>query len=176
MDPPTLVNECSFSNANATSFNLSEIWQFPMNGGGASGGDSGGGGALGLRRPNFAQSFAQFGDVSGAIRDVLAGSDPNPMSLDVRGSHGGGAARKRRDAEDESPKSSGHIGGFLSMKLEAVNTRMNPGIEVFPSKDFGQQTFDTAAMAFGTQPPREYSRGSSPEWLHMQIGGGFERT
>ncbi|CAL2231566.1 unnamed protein product [Prunus armeniaca] len=287
MDPPTLVNECSFSNANATSFNLSEIWQFPMSGGGVSGGDSGGGGTLGLRRPNFAQSFAQFGDVSGAIRDVLAGSDPNPMSLDVRGCHGGGAARKRLDAEDESPKSSGHIGGsdcdgkrlktaarsrdetresraeaetssgkpveqstqppdppkqdyihvrarrgqatdshslaerarrekisermkilqdlvpgcnkvigkalvldeiinyiqslqrqveFLSMKLETVNTRMNPGIEVFPSKDFGQQTFDTAAMAFGTQPPREYSRGSSPEWLHMQVGGGFERT
>ncbi|CAL2231567.1 unnamed protein product [Prunus armeniaca] len=111
MDPPTLVNECSFSNANATSFNLSEIWQFPMSGGGVSGGDSGGGGTLGLRRPNFAQSFAQFGDVSGAIRDVLAGSDPNPMSLDVRGCHGGGAARKRLDAEDESPKSSGHIGG-----------------------------------------------------------------
>ncbi|PQQ18215.1 transcription factor bHLH79 [Prunus yedoensis var. nudiflora] len=62
------------------------------------------------------------------------------------------------------------------MKLEAVNTRMNPGIEVFPSKDFGHQTFDTAAMAFGTQTQREYSRGSSPEWLHMQIGGGFERT
>lgn len=24
---------------------------------------------------------------------------------------------------------------FLSMKLEAVNSRMNPGIEVFPPKD-----------------------------------------
>lgn len=44
------------------------------------------------------------------------------------------------------------------------------------SSQFGQQTFDTAAMAFGTQPPREYSRGSSPEWLHMQVGGSFERT
>ncbi|KAI4328341.1 hypothetical protein L6164_020700 [Bauhinia variegata] len=65
---------------------------------------------------------------------------------------------------------------FLSMKLEAVNSRMNPGIEVFPPKDFGQQTFDTAPMAFGSQATREYSRGSSPEWLHMQVGGGFERT
>ncbi|KAJ4851212.1 hypothetical protein Tsubulata_032761 [Turnera subulata] len=65
---------------------------------------------------------------------------------------------------------------FLSMKLEAVNTRMTPGIEVFPPKDFGQQTFDTAGMAFGSQATREYSRGTSPEWLHMQIGGGFERT
>ncbi|CAK7332715.1 unnamed protein product [Dovyalis caffra] len=65
---------------------------------------------------------------------------------------------------------------FLSMKLEAVNTRMNPGIEVFPSKDFGQQTLDTDGMAFGSQAARQYSRGTSPEWLHMQVGGGFERT
>ncbi|XP_061991575.1 transcription factor BHLH089 isoform X1 [Rosa rugosa] len=283
MDPPvSLVNECSYSNGNATSYNLSEIWQFPMSSGGAGMGETGGG--LGLRRP----SFGQFGDVSAAIRDVLGGGDPNPMSLDHR-------ARKRRDADEEesSPKSSGNIGAndsdgkrlktagrcgdenleakaeaetssgkpveqntqppdppkqdyihvrarrgqatdshslaerarrekisermkilqdlvpgcnkvigkalvldeiinyiqslqrqveFLSMKLEAVNTRMTPAIEVFPSKEiklssqFGQQTFDTAAMAFGTQPPREYSRGSSPEWLHMQVGGGFERT
>ncbi|XP_054825020.1 transcription factor BHLH089 [Prosopis cineraria] len=65
---------------------------------------------------------------------------------------------------------------FLSMKLEAVNSRMNPGIEVFPPKDFGPQSFETAGMAFGSQATREYSRGSSPEWLHMQVGGGFERT
>ncbi|KAI9126329.1 hypothetical protein K1719_002750 [Acacia pycnantha] len=66
---------------------------------------------------------------------------------------------------------------FLSMKLEAVNTRLNPGIEVFPPKDFGQQSFETAdGLAFGSQATREYSRGSSPEWLHMQVGGGFERT
>ncbi|KAK7317555.1 hypothetical protein RJT34_01897 [Clitoria ternatea] len=65
---------------------------------------------------------------------------------------------------------------FLSMKLEAVNSRLNSGIEAFPPKDFGQQTFDPAGMPFGSQAPREYSRGSSPEWLHMQVGGGFERT
>lgn len=41
---------------------------------------------------------------------------------------------------------------------------------------FGQQTFDLAGMPFGSQATREPSRGSSPEWLHMQIGGGFERT
>ncbi|XP_027347531.1 transcription factor BHLH089-like [Abrus precatorius] len=64
---------------------------------------------------------------------------------------------------------------FLSMKLEAVNSRLNSGLEAFASKDFGQQTFDPA-ITFGTQVPREYSRGSSPEWLHMQVGGGFERT
>uniref|UniRef100_A0A6N2K094 BHLH domain-containing protein n=1 Tax=Salix viminalis TaxID=40686 RepID=A0A6N2K094_SALVM len=65
---------------------------------------------------------------------------------------------------------------FLSMKLEAVNLNMNPGIEVFPSKDFGQHTFDTTGMAFGSQATREYNHCTSPEWLHMQVGGGFQRT
>ncbi|CAN1321204.1 Transcription factor BHLH094 [Linum perenne] len=61
---------------------------------------------------------------------------------------------------------------FLSMKLEAVNSRMTPGMDVYPSKD----TFDTSGMAYGSQTTREYSRGASSEWLHMQIGSGFERT
>ncbi|XP_057748773.1 transcription factor BHLH089 [Arachis stenosperma] len=65
---------------------------------------------------------------------------------------------------------------FLSMKLEAVNSRLNTGIEAFPPKDFGQQTFDPASLPFGSQATRDYSRGSSPEWLHMQVGGAFERT
>ncbi|GAB4839905.1 hypothetical protein Ancab_020614 [Ancistrocladus abbreviatus] len=64
---------------------------------------------------------------------------------------------------------------FLSMKLEAVNSRMNIGIEGYPSKDFVQQAFDASAVQYGSQAPREYGRGSSPEWLHMQIGSGFER-
>ncbi|XP_028754345.1 transcription factor BHLH089-like [Neltuma alba] len=64
---------------------------------------------------------------------------------------------------------------FLSMKLEAVNSSVNPGgIEIFPPKDFGQQAVD---MVIGSQAPRDqFTRGSSPEWLHMQVGGGFERT
>nr|WCO08279.1 hypothetical protein [Suaeda aralocaspica] len=76
---------------------------------------------------------------------------------------------------------------FLSMKLEAVNSRGSPpGIEGFPSKDlsnleldfqFGQQTFENSGMGYSSQPPRDqYGRGSSPEWLHMQLGGGgFDR-
>ncbi|WCJ21757.1 basic helix-loop-helix (bHLH) DNA-binding superfamily protein [Euphorbia peplus] len=64
---------------------------------------------------------------------------------------------------------------FLSMKLEAVNTRMSPGIEPFPSKDYGQQAYDAMGMAFGSQGTRDYSRGASPEWLHMQVGGGFDQ-
>ncbi|KAL0447088.1 UNVERIFIED_CONTAM: Transcription factor [Sesamum latifolium] len=64
---------------------------------------------------------------------------------------------------------------FLSMKLEAVNAR--GGIDGYPSKEVVYSTdFETPAMAFGSQSTREYDRGSSPEWLHMQIGGGFERT
>lgn len=65
---------------------------------------------------------------------------------------------------------------FLSMKLEAVTSRSQPSPQGYPSKDYGQQTFEMAGVPFGSQPPREFSRGSSPEWLHMQIGGSFERT
>nr|GMD15132.1 transcription factor bHLH79 isoform X1 [Ipomoea batatas]GMD19586.1 transcription factor bHLH79 isoform X1 [Ipomoea batatas] len=65
---------------------------------------------------------------------------------------------------------------FLSMKLEAVNSRMTPSIEGFPSKDLPPQAFDASSLAFGSQTTRDYQSGTSPDWLHMQIGGGFERT
>ncbi|KAF3330223.1 transcription factor bHLH79 isoform X1 [Carex littledalei] len=68
---------------------------------------------------------------------------------------------------------------FLSMKLEAVNTHMNgTGIEGgFPSKDFGAQTYNPApSLAFEPQSSREYNQNSAPEWLHMQVGGAFERV
>uniref|UniRef100_A0A5B6YQX9 Putative transcription factor bHLH79 n=1 Tax=Davidia involucrata TaxID=16924 RepID=A0A5B6YQX9_DAVIN len=65
---------------------------------------------------------------------------------------------------------------FLSMKLETVNSRMNPTTEGFPSKDLGAPTFDAAGMIFGPQATREYTQGSQPEWLHMQVGGSFERA
>ncbi|XP_019431019.1 PREDICTED: transcription factor bHLH79-like isoform X2 [Lupinus angustifolius] len=56
---------------------------------------------------------------------------------------------------------------FLSMKLEAVNSRLNNGTE----------TFDPTTMPFvSSEGRREYSRDSSPEWLHMQVGSAFERT
>ncbi|KAF3641975.1 Transcription factor bHLH79 [Capsicum annuum] len=59
---------------------------------------------------------------------------------------------------------------FLSMKLEEVNTRETPNIEGIPIKDLGQQTFETNAMAFGSQGTREYAGRTSPDWLYMQIG------
>ncbi|KAL8142357.1 hypothetical protein V2J09_015389 [Rumex salicifolius] len=65
---------------------------------------------------------------------------------------------------------------FLSMKLETVNTRMDVNMEGYPAKDFEQPVrFDPSAVAYGSQGPREYNRGSSPEWLHMQVGSGFQR-
>ncbi|KAK4768104.1 hypothetical protein SAY87_003245 [Trapa incisa] len=67
---------------------------------------------------------------------------------------------------------------FLSMKLEAVNSRMNlnPSIEAFPSKELGVAPFDATGMMFASQGAREYLQGSHLEWLHMQIGGSYERT
>ncbi|KAJ1438994.1 Myc-type, basic helix-loop-helix [Sesbania bispinosa] len=67
---------------------------------------------------------------------------------------------------------------FLSMKLEAVNSRltMNPTIECFPSKDVVTQPFDLAGIIFGSQASRGYAQGSQPGWLHMQIAGGFDKA
>ncbi|XP_022738638.1 transcription factor bHLH79 [Durio zibethinus] len=67
---------------------------------------------------------------------------------------------------------------FLSMKLEAVNSRMNmnPSIEGFHSKDLGSQPFDVAGMIFGSQTAREYAQGSQPEWLQMHVIGTFKRA
>ncbi|KAK9197950.1 hypothetical protein WN944_013133 [Citrus x changshan-huyou] len=67
---------------------------------------------------------------------------------------------------------------FLSMKLEAVNSRMNltPTIEGFHPKDLGEQAFDATGMIFGSQTAREYAQGSQQDWLHMQVGGSFERA
>ncbi|KAJ0527675.1 putative transcription factor bHLH family [Helianthus annuus] len=66
---------------------------------------------------------------------------------------------------------------FLSMKLEAVNTRMNSPIEGFPTKEqLGPPPFDAAGLLFGSQAAREFGQESQPEWLHMQLGSSFERA
>ncbi|KAK9114018.1 hypothetical protein Syun_020815 [Stephania yunnanensis] len=64
---------------------------------------------------------------------------------------------------------------FLSMKLEAVNSRTSLGVEGFPLKDFGLQAFDSTSIGFGSQA-REFSQILPLEWLHMQVGGGFKRA
>ncbi|OAY63616.1 transcription factor bHLH79-like [Ananas comosus] len=66
---------------------------------------------------------------------------------------------------------------FLSMKLEAVNSSMDTGIEAFPPKDFGPQTFNaSSSLPFSLETPREYGQGSATEWLHMQVGGALDRV
>lgn len=37
------------------------------------------------------------------------------------------------------------------------------------------QSYDAAGILYGSQA-RDYNQGGQPEWLHMQIGGSFERT
>ncbi|KAG8379079.1 hypothetical protein BUALT_Bualt07G0050900 [Buddleja alternifolia] len=65
---------------------------------------------------------------------------------------------------------------FLSMKLEAVNSRLNPSIKGFPTKDLATPTFEANGMIYGSQTPREYAQETQVEWLHMQVGSGFERA
>ncbi|XP_048500152.1 transcription factor BHLH089 isoform X2 [Beta vulgaris subsp. vulgaris] len=70
---------------------------------------------------------------------------------------------------------------FLSMKLEAVNSGMIPSINGFHSKDanqLGVPSFDPSMM-FSAQAARELASAAGAaqsEWLHMQLGGSFERT
>ncbi|XP_047314165.1 transcription factor bHLH79 [Impatiens glandulifera] len=72
---------------------------------------------------------------------------------------------------------------FLSMKLEAVNSRVPPAIEGFPSKEMNQlggSAFDSGAgVMFGSQPTNrggDFDEAAQSEWLHMQIGTNFGRT
>ncbi|BAT76634.1 Transcription factor [Vigna angularis] len=67
---------------------------------------------------------------------------------------------------------------FLSMKLEAVNSRLSlsPSIECFPSKEVATQPFDLSGIIFGSQPARGFAQGSQAGWLHMQMAGGFEKV
>ncbi|KAJ3670167.1 hypothetical protein LUZ60_010491 [Juncus effusus] len=67
---------------------------------------------------------------------------------------------------------------FLSMKLEAVNSHMSSGIEAFPSKDFATQSYNPPPnLGFDPQSTqREFNQSSASEWLHMQVGGAFERV
>ncbi|KAG5056656.1 hypothetical protein JHK86_011652 [Glycine max] len=67
---------------------------------------------------------------------------------------------------------------FLSMKLEAVSSRlsMKPTLECFPSKEVSVQVCTQAGIIFGSQPAKGYAQGSQMGWLHMQIAGGFEKA
>lgn len=64
---------------------------------------------------------------------------------------------------------------FLSMKLEVVNSRMEPTIEGFPLKNLGTPTLDATGLIYASQTPREYAHGSQRDWLHMQVGSSIEK-
>nr|AEJ88339.1 putative MYC protein [Tamarix hispida] len=69
---------------------------------------------------------------------------------------------------------------FLSMKLEVVNSGVNPAINCFPSKDVNQlapTTFEAAAMMFASQSARGFEPAPQPhpEWLRMHLGGSLDR-
>lgn len=94
-----MMNDGSFQSANATSFNLAEIWPFPINAAGCASGGQSGGKLDSLRRFQFEHSLGQFAD--NANRDV---SIDDPMILeDQRGTNNGGGTRKRGE-EDGSAK------------------------------------------------------------------------
>lgn len=102
MDPPSLINEGSFLSANASSYSLSEIWPFALNGGGSVGES---GGVLGLRRNHFGQNLGGFGETTGTgtgNRDVSVDESTVTEQSGSRGEVG----RKRRGAasEDESSR------------------------------------------------------------------------
>lgn len=64
---------------------------------------------------------------------------------------------------------------FLSMKLEAVNSRVEPTIEGFPLKNLGTPTLDATGLIYASQTPREYVHGPQRDWLHMQVGSSIEK-
>ncbi|MCD7450689.1 hypothetical protein HAX54_008143 [Datura stramonium] len=85
----------------------------------------------------------------------------DPMLLDRRTTNytpSGGSARKRLE-DDESAK-----GVSTSARREKISERMKVLQDLVPGcNKFGQQTFDTNAVAFGSLATREYAE-------HHQIG------
>ncbi|KAM7478304.1 hypothetical protein LguiA_026517 [Lonicera macranthoides] len=94
-----MMNDGSFLSANATSFNLAEIWPFPINAGCASGGQSRG--KLNMRRVQFKHSLGQFTDNANLNRDV---SIDDPLILDQRWTNNGGGTRKRGEEDGSAAK------------------------------------------------------------------------
>uniref|UniRef100_A0A0E0P2Q6 BHLH domain-containing protein n=2 Tax=Oryza TaxID=4527 RepID=A0A0E0P2Q6_ORYRU len=64
-------------------------------------------------------------------------------------------------------------------RREKISERMKILQDLVPGcNKFGAQVYNTApGLTFDPQTPREYAQGSTPsEWLHMQIGGTYERV
>ncbi|MBA0562339.1 hypothetical protein Golob_007394 [Gossypium lobatum] len=196
MDPPATMSDGRY--------NLAEIWQYPMSESGISRGQFGHGlaqfGDPSREVSGNDPVSLEQQQRRGGMRRRRDGEDETAKVVSTSSTSSGNAVARREKIsermkilQDLVPGCNKVIGKalvldeiinyiqslqrqveFLSMKLEAVNSGINPAIEVFPRKDYGQQAFDATGMAFGSQVIREYSGGTSPEWLH--IGSAFERT
>ncbi|PIA62375.1 hypothetical protein AQUCO_00200402v1 [Aquilegia coerulea] len=98
MDPSSMIND-----ANGSSYNLAEIWQFPLTN---NGGVSESGGVLSGRRGHLGQNLAGFGDMGTGSRGNMS-IDDSSVVTEYSGRNGDASGKKRRDAtgsEDESSK------------------------------------------------------------------------
>ncbi|KAK6123462.1 hypothetical protein DH2020_042798 [Rehmannia glutinosa] len=198
MDPP-LVNEVSFTAAsNPSSYSLAGLLSFPARAGGLGlrmGSLGGGDGSI-----EESTVTEQNGGNGGAKRrrDVGNSFDDGSSKIVSAINANQDLARREKISErmkilqDLVPGCNKVIGKalvldeiinyvqslqrqveFLSMKLEAVNSRLSPTIDEFPSKDLAIPPFDANGMLYGSQAPGEYARGSLAEWLHMQVGSAW---
>ncbi|MFS7959355.1 putative basic helix-loop-helix leucine zipper transcription factor [Helianthus anomalus] len=113
-------------------------------------------------------------------------------ALDEQLLDGDGKHSKTLALENKNPKSKPKVERSTSKKAENSVKLPEPpkqdyihvkarrgqatGSHSLAERKVGQQSFDMARVSFASQPTREYSNGSSPEWLHMQISGNFERS
>ncbi|KAJ0763574.1 putative protein kinase RLK-Pelle-CrRLK1L-1 family transcription factor bHLH family [Helianthus annuus] len=89
------------------------------------------------------------------------------------------AERVRREKIEERMKILQDLvpgGNKVTGKAPLLDETINYIQSLQQQVEFGQQSFDMVEVSFASQPTREYSNGSSLEWLCMKIGGITERT
>ncbi|KAF5793910.1 putative protein kinase RLK-Pelle-CrRLK1L-1 family transcription factor bHLH family [Helianthus annuus] len=89
------------------------------------------------------------------------------------------AERVRREKIEERMKILQDLvpgGNKVTGKAPLLDETINYIQSLQQQVEFGQQSFDMVEVSFASQPTREYSNGSSLEWLRMKIGGIAERT
>ncbi|KAK2965918.1 hypothetical protein RJ640_005334 [Escallonia rubra] len=133
MDPP-IISETSFTAANPSSYSLSEIWPFPISGGGGTG-------VLGLRMSGFGDAAANRDEESTVTEQS-------------------GGAKRRRDAnsEDESSKlvstSSGNNDLNDSSRIRMKASDSVSKAEVEASSGSGSKLVEQSGKS--SEPPKDY--------------------
>ncbi|BBG94156.1 BIG PETAL P [Prunus dulcis] len=98
------------------------------------------------------------------LQDLVPGCNKSATQLDIRTKHAASIVIGKALVLDEIInyiQSLQRQVEFLSMKLEAVNTRMNPGIEVFPSKD--------SSVEIGKVKPEQEDNQISPSTSLLSV-------